>query len=103
MNAMEIERESLIAAGMKEVSLTQYAADILAMGFKLDRSMDCHCMARDMATGRTFPAITSCARQIETGAGFANTTCNRDAAGWTQFMAYRREHFAIVRGKVFTV
>ena len=96
------ERDEYLAAGMKQVTVAQYDADIRAFGFNLDRSMDCRSMARCLSTGRAYASTTSCARQIRTGAGFANTACDRDE-GWRRFMEYRKDHFAIVRGSIFTV
>lgn len=103
MNSLQIEIAEMIQGGMQQVTLRQYAADILQLGFRLDRAMDCRCMARDMANGRTFPAITSCARQISTGAGFANTAADRTDPNWRKFMEYRKSHFAVVRNTIFTV
>ena len=100
---LEIEIAAMLECGMVQVSLAQYSADILQLGFRLDRTMDCRCMARDMASDRTFPAITSCARQISTGAGFANTAADRTDPNWRKFMDYRNSHFAVVRNAIFTV
>ena len=96
------ERDAYLALGMRQVTVAQYDRDIRAFGFKLDRMMDCRSMARCLSTGRTYPCITSSAKQISTGAGFANVACDR-GEGWLQFMAYRREHFAVHRGAIFTV
>lgn len=96
------EAESYIACGMKIVTIRQYNAAIKAMGFKLDRNRDCASVAQCMSTGRRYRSITSCARQILTGVGFANVACDR-GEGWLHFMAYRRGHFCIVRGSIFTV
>lgn len=100
--ALAAEIADCLAHGMRQVTLATYRADIAAFGFRLDRAMDCRCMATDMATGRRFPCITSSARQIKTGAGFANTACERDE-NWRAFMAYRQEHFAVIHGAIFTV
>lgn len=96
------EAESYIEAGMKLVTLAQFNRDIKPMGFKLDRSMDCHGIARCLSSGRSYRSITSCARQIKTGKGFANIDCERDSS-WREFMEYRKNHFAILRGAIFTV
>jgi hypothetical protein len=103
MTPTEKEVARMVAVGCKLITLRQYILDIQAMGFRLDRTMDARRIARDMDTGECFPAITSGARQIETGAGFANILANRDCEGWKAFMEYRKSHFCIVRDHIFTV
>jgi hypothetical protein len=103
MNALERETARLISSGCRQVTLSAMKADLARMGFRLDRSMDCRCVAKDLETGDTFPCITSDARQISTGAGFANTAADRTAPGWRELMDYRSRHFAIVQNAIFTI
>lgn len=102
MTPLEKELARLLASGMTRVSFARYQADIAAMGFKLDRANDCRCNALDVATGERFPAITGYARQESTDKGFANIDADRSAPGWQQFREYRRNHFAVLRGAIFT-
>lgn len=103
MTNLDKEVSRMLLAGCKLVTLKQYEADIATMGFRLDKRMNAACIARDMETGDSYPALTGYAIQKETGAGFANIKANRDCEGWEEFMAYRKNHFAVVKEQLFTV
>lgn len=103
MTNLDKEVSRMLLAGMKLVTLKQYETDIATMGFRLEKSFNCRCIARDMETDDSYPALTGYAIQKETGAGFANIKANRDCEGWKQFIEYRSKHFAIVREQLFTV
>lgn len=103
MNSLDREIARMIQAGCKLVPLRQYISDIEAMGFRLNRTRDCKCIARDMETGDYFPAITSNATQKATRAGFANIKADKTCEGWKAFIEYRQGHFCIVRECIFTV
>ena len=103
MNSLNREVTRMIQAGCKLVTLRQYISEIETMGFRLDRTKDCKCIARDMATGECYPSITSSATQKATRVGFANIKADRACEGWKAFMEYRKGHFCIVRECLFTV
>lgn len=78
-----------------------------AIGYKLDRSMDCTGRAKIMtgpAAGESYPTINTGVKHIATGLSAFNVAAPRDENFKTlQAMRMSGEFYAIVRGRIFDI
>lgn len=104
----DIQREvrTRLAYGCELLTLAEIIRRVDALGYRLDRSMDCACVARTMTgpdAGTSYPTITACPREKDTGLSFANCDARRDA-NYKALQAMRLGGvFAIVRGHIFDI
>lgn len=104
MNALEIEIADRIEHGAELVTVAEMERRFRAIGYRLDRPMDCRSMARIMTgprAGQSYPCCTTSAVELSTGAGFANTRADRKNLPALQKL--RHEIFAISRGAILEV
>lgn len=79
-------------------------AELRAIGYRLDRTMDCRGNARYMtgpAAGETYPSIDTGINQIDDGLRFCNVDARRDD-NYKRLQDMRRsgEWFAVTRGAI---
>jgi hypothetical protein len=99
MNAL-LEREIAhrAATGWTPVSVASMGAAFRALGYALDRRMDCRGIAR-VSDGRSYPVVTTGVRHIATGLSAFNVDAPRGEA-FRAMQALRQEAFAISRGAI---
>lgn len=100
------EVSAMIAAGARHVTVAQLAGEFLALGYRIDRTADCHCRARTMTgprAGTSFACCTTGLREADTGRSAWHFEARRDAA-FKRMQALRLEVFATLRnGAILTV
>ena len=75
MNSLQAEIARRKARGNMPLTLRQLRDQLRALGYRLDRSMDCSCTARYMNgedAGLTYPCTTTGVKHINSGLSFAN-------------------------------
>jgi hypothetical protein len=94
------------AEGYRHVCVAQFCAEFAALGYRIDRSMDCHSVSRyamGPRAGQTYPACTTGIREADTGRSAFHFEARRDAA-FTRMQALRQEVFATLpRGAILEV
>lgn len=98
------ELTSRAAMGLFPLTIAQIEARLNAVGFTLDRSEDCPHLARWMTgegAGRSYPAVSTGIKHIDSGAGFSNVALP-EGARLAELQELRRsgELFAVVRGAI---
>lgn len=91
---------SLRAHGCEVVSVAEMTRRFRALGYVLDRSMDCRAPARIMTgpdAGRSYPCCTTGVREADTGLSAFNADARRDDA-FRQMQDLRQTVFAVSRG-----
>jgi hypothetical protein len=99
------ELEARAALGLHPVSVKEFERRLLAVGYKLNRALDCFCNARIMTgerAGESYPVITTCATHIESGLGFANADAPRDHR-YEAFKEVRNSTFSVTRGAILEI
>ncbi|MEP6826459.1 MAG: hypothetical protein ABJA10_00125 [Aestuariivirga sp.] len=94
-----LEVASCLADGMKQVSFRELVNRIETFGYKLDRSMDCACTVKDMASGRTFPCLTLYPVEADTRLSFANVAARRDE-NFQSLQSLRMNVFSVHRNQI---
>ena len=74
---MKAEIQKRIGAGCQRLTLGQMEYILSALGYCLDRSMDCRGTAKN-ADGSTYPATTTGIKHKRSGLSFANVDAPRD-------------------------
>ena len=104
--ALEAEIAYRIAHGARQLSVAQFTAEFAALGYVLDRSMDCRSMARYMApdseSGRAYPCCTTSANEADSGLSAFNVGARRDS-NFRKFQQLRGDIFAVSRGAILEV
>jgi len=99
------EIDDRLANGSRQVTVAQMGREFLALGYKLDRAMDCRCNARYMTgprAGESYPCITTSVREISTGLRFAHCQAGR-GDNFKAMQKLRGEIFAVTRGAILEV
>jgi hypothetical protein len=81
MTSLEDELEHRARAGEHPLSVREITKALLAIGYKLDRSLDCRSMARWMSgdrAGKSYPCITTGIREADTGLSAFHFAARRD-------------------------
>jgi hypothetical protein len=105
MDSLEREIERRKMDGLVRLSVADLGARYAALGYRLDRSMDCGCIARVMtgpAAGDSYPCLTTGVRDIESGLSAWNADAPRGAR-YRKMQALRRSAFAVTRGRILDV
>jgi hypothetical protein len=102
---VKAEVEALLNSGnCRLATIREIEHELAAIGYRLDRTMDCRSIARTLTgvnTGNSYPAITSCVREVDTGLSFANVDARRDS-NYQELRKLRLGGmFAIVNGAIF--
>lgn len=100
---LEAELASRAATGIYErLSVAEMEARFRALGYRLDRSLDCRCMSRYMTgpdAGRSYPCITTGVKEADTGLSAFNADARRDA-NFRAMQELRQTVFAVTRGAI---
>lgn len=102
---LQAEIDWRLANGCKMVSVRELGEAFKALGYRLNRSMDCQSMARYVSgprAGATHPVITTDATEIATGKSYAHYQGARDA-NFRKMMELRQTLFAVTRGCILEV
>ncbi len=85
-----------------QVTLTQLSKRLRAIGYRLDRSMDCRAPARYMTgerAGQSYPALSLRPVQIDNGLSWSHVDARRDA-NFEALKRLRDSCYAVVRGAI---
>lgn len=96
----EIERRK--AEGDAPMTVRAMDAAFRALGYRLDRSLDCRSVARIMtgdAAGASYPCVTTGVKHIATGLSAFNVDAPRDDA-FHAMQSLRLRAYAISRGAI---
>lgn len=101
-DALRAELEHRAAQGLERLSVKALAARFAALGYALDRSLDCRALARYVSgseAGRSYPACTTGVREIDSGLSAFNADARRDD-NYRAMQALRQSAFAVSRGAI---
>lgn len=104
MEAEQLTHEiaSRRAYGCELVSVAEMTRRFRALGYVLDRSMDCRASARIMTgpdAGRSYPCCTTYVREADTGLSAANVQARR-VENYRRMAELRQTVFAVSRGAI---
>jgi len=94
--AAELARR--LADGWEPITLQEIKRQLSALGYKLDRTMDCRCNAVYQSgkwAGESHPCLTTGIKEADTGMSFCNDQARRDK-NFQTLQALRRELYAVV-------
>lgn len=97
--------QAALANGMQILTVKEFSARFAALGYKLDRSMDCRSNARFMTgeyAGEVYPCVTTDIREIDTGMSAFHYQARRDE-NFKAMQKLRGEICAITRGALLEV
>jgi len=107
METLNTELSARAADGHKPATLETIGAALRAIGYRLDRSMDCRHIARWMSgprAGASYPCISTGIKEIDSGRSFAHFESRRDANFHTlQDMRSSGAVFAVTRGHILEI
>ena len=109
MNALlQAELDRRKARGETPSTLTHVKQVLAELGYRLDRSGDCHGMSRYMTgedAGCSYPCTTTYIVEADTGVGFAHYKDARRDENFRKLQALRfsGELFAVVRGRILEI
>lgn len=93
------------ANGVEVVSVGELSRRVKALGYTLDRTMDCYAPCRFMTgelAGQSYPCCTTNAKESDTGLSFANFQARRDA-NFRALQELRQSVVAISRGAILEI
>lgn len=99
---LEIEIESRKQNGCEQVTVAEMDRRYRALGYRLDRELDCRSMAKIMTgtgAGRTYPCITTSVKEIDTGRSAFNSESRRDE-NYRAMQHMRQWVFAATQGAI---
>ena len=88
--------------GYRRLTVAGMEREFLALGYRLDRSMDCRHTARWLTgdrAGQTHPCISTGVKEADTGISAFHVNARRDD-NFRAMQQLRQEVYAIVRGAV---
>lgn len=102
--ALQEELDHRATQGQSPRTIKEIDAALRALGYRLDRRMDCRSMSRYMTgerAGKAYPCITTGIAHVESGLSFANADAPRDDNFRAlQDMRLSGEWFAVTRGAI---
>ncbi len=102
MDALETEIAHRKQHGAQELTVAQFTARFAALGYSLDRSLDCRAPARYLNTGRAYPACSTGLKESDTGMSAFHYAARRDAR-FREMQELRGKIFAVSRGAILEV
>ena len=99
LEAEIVYRESI---GSRRLSVSAFAAEFAALGYALDRDMDCRSLARYLHDGRTYPCCSTSVNEADTGKSAFHYQARRDS-NFRAMQILRSDIFAISRGAILEV
>lgn len=97
--------QAAAASGMQILTVKEFSARFEALGYKLDRSMDCRSVAQFMTgeyAGESYPCITTSLKEKDTGMSAFHYQARRDA-NFKAMQKLRQEICTITRGALLEV
>ena len=102
MTPLETEIEHRKAHGAECLTVAQFAKRFAALGYALDRDMDCRAPARYLNSGRAYPACTTGLKESDTGMSAFHFQARRDSR-FKAMQELRGHIFAVSRGAILEV
>lgn len=99
IDALQVEIETRLAMGCEMLTVPQFVARFAALGYRVDRSLDCRSTARYLKTGRTYPACSTGMAESDTGRSAFHYESRRDSR-FKAMQALRQHVFAVSRGAI---
>ena len=103
MTPLETEIAHRIAHGAEHLTVKQFAARFAALGYTLDRTLDCRAPSRYLETGRSYPCCTTSVKETDTGVSAWHYLDARRDDNFKAMQALRSQIFAVSRGAVLEV
>lgn len=106
MNSVTILQEEIAyreSLGMRRVTIKAMNAEFMALGYRLDRSLDCRGLARwqtGARAGKSHPAITTGVKESDSGRSAFHFESRRDS-NFEAMQRLRQDVFAVSRGAIF--
>ena len=106
-DALERELARRAKHGHKPTTVAGMSVALLAIGYKMDRSMDCRSDNLHVSgenAGESYPAVNVGVVEADTGLSFANIDARKDDNFHAlQSLRYNEELFAVVRGRILEI
>ncbi len=102
-DALQTEIAFRVANGERLVTVKQFAREFAALGYTLDRTMDCRAPSRYLETGRSYPCCTTSVKESDTGISAWHYLNARRDANFKAMQALRSKIFAISLGAILEV
>lgn len=96
---LEAEIAYRLSIGCERLSVRAMENRFLALGYELDRSLDCRAMSRYLSSGRTYPTCTTGVKERDTGRSAFHFESRRDA-NYRAMQKLRQDVFAVSRGAI---
>lgn len=93
------EAATRINTGAELLSVSEMGERFRAIGYALDRNLDCRSQARYLDSGLTYPACTTGVKEADTGMSAFHYQARRDAS-FRAMQALRSQVFAISRNAI---
>ncbi|MBB4092436.1 hypothetical protein DEA98_10025 [Brucella pseudogrignonensis] len=100
--ALQAEIIHRLAIGCERVSVAEMENRYRALGYALDRDLDCRCMSRIMTgpdAGRAYPCITTGVKEIDTRRSAFHFESRRDT-NYRAMQRLRQDIFAVTKGAI---
>ncbi|WP_454887941.1 hypothetical protein [Sphingomonas oryzagri] len=102
MGSLRDELDHRARDGDHPMSIGALAGAFRAIGYTLDRSLDCRCMSKWMTgprAGQSYPCVTTGIREIDTGLSAFHVSARRDTRfDKLQEMRLSGKYFAVSKG-----
>lgn len=102
---LDSEIEYRRAIGCAVVSVAEMERRFLALGYRLDRRMDCRSVARHMTgphAGQSYPCVSTGVVEVDTRLSAWNVSARRDA-NFRAMQQLRQDVCAVTRGAILEV
>lgn len=99
---LEVEVEHRLALHCEKVTVEEMERRYMALGYKLDRNLDCRCTAQYLQSGRTYPSISTNLKEADTGTNAFNYNARRDR-NFELMQEMRGQIFAVTTGAILEV
>lgn len=105
MNLLNAELERRRQTDERQVTLAEMKQLLAALGYRLDRTMDCRCAARWLtgpAAGASYPCITTGIKEADTGLSAFNVHARRDD-NFQALQSLRGKIYSVTKGRIFEI
>lgn len=100
--SLEAEIQHRKQNGCEQVTVKEMGLRFAALGYRLDRTMDCRSISRYLVSGRTYPACSTGLNEAATGRSAFHFESRRDA-NYRAMQTLRQNVFAVSRGAILEV
>lgn len=105
--SLDAEVAFRLANGGRQVTLAAFDDELRALGYRLDRSVDCPQLGRYLTgprAGASYPSVVMGVVQVSDGTSFANVHSRRDANfDRLQNIRFEQELFAVHNGRLYDI